>query len=434
MPDPYPQIIFAILLLILNALLSAGGNGIKELNRALLARKAEDGDKTAIQISKLSEQGSNFRAALRTGRALCKIGGAISVFDALLPCFDGENGALIAGLLATLIVTVAFVLFAEIFPIRVTEQTADEIVYKIWPLIRVLACVFYPIALPVNGIVSLFLRMGGLKQEAEEALSKEEIQSIVEESGDSGLLEEHEMDMLEGIFDFNEKTATAVMTPRTEVFMIDAALPLKDQLGEILSEKYSRIPVYKEEIDNIVGVLYLKDFLCEAYRVGFENVDLNNCIHEPYFVPEHKRLDDLYKELRESKNHMAILIDEFGGFSGIVTLEDLIEAVMGDIDDEYDDEEEEILSEDDGSFLADGSATIAEINDALGTELDENDEDYTTVGGLIIKLLGYLPEENELPYLEFGGCAFSVEEISERRIEKVRISKLAIDGTESESE
>ena len=120
-----------------------------------------------------------------------------------------------------------------------------------------LAFVFYPIALPVNGIVSLLLHLGGLKQEAEEALSKEEIQTIVEESGDSGLLEEHEMDMLEGIFDFNEKTATAVMTPRTEVFMIDAAQPLKDQLDEILNEKYSRIPVYKEEIDNIIGVLYL---------------------------------------------------------------------------------------------------------------------------------------------------------------------------------
>ncbi len=430
MPDPYPQLIFALLFLGLNALLALGSEGIKELNKALLNRRAEEGDKTARKIADLLEKpGYLFRASLHAGRAVCKIAATVFVlwgFHGILTealpfeVLKNEASALILGLA----VAVAFVLFGEVFPLRAAEQKADGIMFRIWGILRFFAFFFYPLAAVLNLIASGMMKMFGLKQEADEALSKEEIQNLVEESGDSGLLEEHERDMLEGIFDFNEKTADQVMTPRTEAFLIDGDAPLSEYLEEMLNEKYSRIPVYRENIDNIVGILYLKDFLCEAYRVGFENVDISLCMHEVYFVPERKRLDDLYRELQESKNHMAILIDEYGGFSGVVTMEDLIEEIMGDIDDEYDDTEEEIRTEDDGSFVAEGSATIGEINEHLDLELDENNEDYDTVGGLIIKLLGYIPEEDEEIYLEYEGCGFKVEKISERRIETVRIVKL----------
>ena len=171
-----------------------------------------------------------------------------------------------AGPLATAIlifaVAAAFLLIGELLPIRVAEQKADGILYPLWPLLRFLAFLYYPLAFPVNLIVTLTIKAFGLKQDADEALTKDEIQTIVEESGDSGLLEEHERDMLEGIFDFNEKTADQVMTPRTEVFLIDGNAPLSEYMETMLSEKYSRIPVYTDEIDNIVGILYLKDFQC----------------------------------------------------------------------------------------------------------------------------------------------------------------------------
>ncbi|MBO5247671.1 MAG: HlyC/CorC family transporter [Clostridia bacterium] len=430
MPDPYPQITISILLLLLNALFTLGGESVKTLNKALLNRKAEEGNDTARRIvSVLEKPGYLFRAALCIGRVLCKLGAmALILFAFSEPLTAAWEHLPFAGPLASTVLILAtaviFVLFGELLPIRVAEQKADGIIYRIWHLLRFFAFLYYPIAFPVNLLSTLLIQMFGLKQEADEALSKEEIQTLVEESSDSGLLEEHERDMLEGIFDFNEKTADQVMTPRTEVFLIDANAPLSEYLEEMLNEKYSRIPVYRDKIDNIVGILYLKDFLCEAYRVGFENVDITRCMHDVYFVPERKRLDDLYRELQESKNHMAVLIDEYGGFSGIVTIEDLIEEVMGDIDDEYDEEEEEIRSEDDGSFLAEGSATIAEINERLGLSLDENTEDYDTVGGLIIKLLGYIPEETEDLSLEYEGCSFKVEKIADRRIETVRITKL----------
>lgn len=438
MSDPYPQIIITVLLLLLNALLSIGGEAIKTLNKALLNRKSEEGDPVAKKISAVLEKpGYLFRAAIRTGRALCKLGAmALMIFAFGEPLTVALGNTAYAGPLATLIlilgVGAVFVLFGELFPIRVTEQRADAIIYRLWSFLRFFTFLYYPIAFPINLISTLLMKMFGLKQDADEALSKEEIQTLVEESSDSGLLEEHERDMLEGIFDFNEKTADQVMTPRTEVFLIDGNAPLSEYLEEMLNEKYSRIPVYRDKIDNIVGILYLKDFLCEAYRVGFENVDITRCMHDVYFVPERKRLDDLYRELQDSKNHMAVLVDEYGGFSGVVTIEDLIEEVMGDIDDEYDEEEEEIRSEDDGTFLAEGSASIAEINQHLGLELDENNEDYDTVGGLIIKLLGYIPEENEDLYLEYEGCSFKVEKISDRRIESVRIAKLKTPETAEE--
>ena len=440
MPDPYPQWIITVLLLLINALLSFGGEAWRTMSKALLNRKADEGNKTAVRIAAVHEKSGIFRAALRTGRTVCKLGAAALMIDAYhTPLTNALQGLPFpeefAAVLILLGVLAGFTLLGELYPIRAAEQKADVAIYSVWGTLRFFTFLFYPVALPLHLLASLLIKITGLKQDAEEALSKEEIQSIVEESGDSGLLEEHERDMLEGIFDFNEKTADQVMTPRTEVFLIDADAPLSEYLEQMLNEKYYRIPVYRDEIDNIIGILYLKDFLCEAYRVGFENVDINLCMHEVYFVPERKPLNDLYLELQESKNHMAVLIDEYGGFSGIVTIEDLIEEVMGDIDDEYDETEEEIRTEEDGTFLAEGSATIGEINDHLGLNLDEDNEDYDTVGGLIIKLLGYMPEEDENLYIEYEGCAFKVEKIADRRIETVRIFKLDTnENSEGETE
>ena len=437
--DPYPKLIISLVLLLINILLTLGSDSVKNLNKALLNRKAEEGDKIAKKISAVLEKpGYTFRAALRTGRTFCKVIATalmISAYHTPLSIALSEAvpfAELFSLLIITCSVTVVFLLLAEIYPIRVAEQKADSLAYKLWGPTRTIAFLFYPIALPVNGIASLFLKISGFQQEAEEALSKEEIQSVVEESGESGLLEETERDMLEGILSFDEKTADQVMTPRTDVFLIDAERPWTEQMEEVLNEKYSRIPIYKGEIDNIIGILYLKDLLCEAYRVGFDKVDITNCMREVYFVPEKKKLDRLYNDLQETKNHMAVLIDEYGGFSGIVTIEDLIEEVMGDIDDEYDEEEEEIRTESDGSYIAEGSATIAEINEHLETEFDEEDEDYDTVGGLIIKILGYIPEEDELPCVEYEGYSFRVESIADRRIERVRIFKLQEDESSSE--
>ena len=185
----------------------------------------------------------------------------------------------------------------------------------------------------------------------EEKITLEEIRSMVEVGQEQGIINPIERDMIDGVIGFDDKLAEEIMTARTEVFMIDLEDPLEEYLDELLKLKYSRIPVYEGYVDNILGILYIKDLLLEAYNVGFDNIDVRKILRPAYFVPERKNINELFNELQIKKQHMAVLIDEYGGFSGIVTMEDLIEEIVGDIDDEYDHDEPELRKLDSKTFL-----------------------------------------------------------------------------------
>jgi putative hemolysin len=211
------------------------------------------------------------------------------------------------------------------------------------------------------------------------------------------------------------------MTPRTDVYMININDDLADYVDELLEERYARVPVYEKDTGNIIGILYMKDFIIEARKHGFENVDIRSLLRKPYFVPESKNIDDLFRELQETKVHIAILIDEYGGFSGIVTIEDLIEEVMGNIDDEYDDNEAKLEKLDDNTYLIDGQYYIDDLNDELLLNLES--EEHETIGGLVIDLLGEIPDEDEDQerVVEFENCTFTIESVKDRRIDKVKL-------------
>ena len=187
--------------------------------------------------------------------------------------------------------------------------------------------------------------------------------------------------MIESVIGFDNKLAEEIMTARTEVFMIDIDAPIEEYIDSMLELKYSRIPVYEEDIDNIIGILYIKDFLLHSYNVGFKNVNIRKILRPAYFVPERKNINDLFLELQNKKKHMAILIDEYGGFSGLVTMEDLIEEIMGDIDDEYDHDVPDIMVLDNKNFYVEGSVSIKEFNSKTGLKLDKESENYNTLGG-----------------------------------------------------
>ena len=211
------------------------------------------------------------------------------------------------------------------------------------------------------------------------------------------------------------------MTPRTDVFMIDIQDPIDEFIEDLMRLQYSRIPVCDGDSDNIIGILHVKDYMIKAYQDGFENVDIRSILRKAYFVPETKKIDTLFFELQKTKQHIAILIDEYGGFAGIVTMEDIIEEVMGDIDDEYDEEETEIVKVDENTYMIDGNTDLDDINDELGLELvSENSE---TLGGFIIELLGDLPdeEEKEDKVIEYENLVFKIESVKDRRIEKVKL-------------
>lgn len=188
-----------------------------------------------------------------------------------------------------------------------------------------------------------------------------------------------------------------------------------------MTSKERVLRIYKTIIDNIIGILYMKDFMVEARRVGFENVDIRSILHPAYFVPERKNIDELFRELQSSKKHMAILIDEYGGFSGLVTIEDLIEEVMGKIEDEYDEDEPDVRKIDNNTFMVNGLLPVGELNEHLHLDLDEDSEDYDTLGGLLIKLIGHIPKDGEEKVIEHKNIIFKIEKVKEKRIEKVKI-------------
>lgn len=259
--------------------------------------------------------------------------------------------------------------------------------------------------------------------------------SMLEVGQESGVLKEEGKKMINSIFEFDDKLAEEIMTPRTDVFSIDINDPMEEYIDKLMELRYSRIPVYDDDSDKIIGILNIKDYLIKAREAGFDNVDIATIIRKPYFVPETKNVDSLFFELQKMRQQIAILIDEYGGFSGIVTMEDIVEEVMGDIDDEYDEQEPEIEKIDEKTYLIDGAMDLDDINEELDIKLES--ENSETIGGLIIDILGEIPDEDEKEarIVEVENYVFKIESVKDRRIQKVKLyimPKKEEQGEESE--
>jgi CBS-domain protein len=287
-------------------------------------------------------------------------------------------------------------------------------------LIYIIALILFPISVFINFFNNLILKIfHSNSKEFEEKVSEEEIKALVETASEKGVFNDIEKEMINSIFSFDDITAKDIMISRKDTYKIDIDEPLNEYIDELLESYYTRIPVYKENIDDIIGILNIKDLILEARNVGFDNINIENLIQKPYFVPEMKNIDELFKEMQKNRNHMAILVDEYGGFSGIVTIEDLIEQIMGDINDEHDDEEESIKKLSDNVYLINGTTEIREVNKELDLELEN--ENYDTISALVIENLGYIPEEGEKPSITIDNLLFKVELVSDNRIEKLKL-------------
>ena len=270
-----------------------------------------------------------------------------------------------------------------------------------------------------------------LTNQAKGSQMEEEVMSILEAGQESGVLKEEGKKMINSIFALDDKLAYEIMTPRTDVFVIDIEDPPEEYVDDLMKLRYSRIPVCQGETDNIIGILNIKDYLIQAWEKGFEAVDIASILRTPYFVPETKNIDALLFELQKMKQQIAILIDEYGGFSGIVTMEDIIEQVVGDIDDEYDEEEEIIDKVDDHIYLVDGDVSLEDLDEELGIDLTS--EPSETIGGFLIDMLGEIPDENDVGrIIEFENYQFKIMAIQDRRIERVKI--YILDPAEQEAE
>ena len=283
----------------------------------------------------------------------------------------------------------------------------------------------YYITLPFvwfcRGIANVILRIMGKDTNVDDAyFSEDKVMSMLDRGQESGEIKEEGRKMIDSIFEFDDLLAYEIMTPRTDVFMIDLEDDRSEYFEELMELTHSRIPVYKGDPDNVVGILHIKDYLYNATKKGFDNVDIKKLLRPAYFVPETKNIDALFRELQKEKQHLAILIDEYGGISGIVSVEDIIEQIVGDIDDEFDEEDRIIEKVDDTTFIVDGNVYLDDLEEETDIELES--ESSETVGGFIIDLMGEIPRQNvKYAPVDYEDYRFTIMSVKDRRIEKLKI-------------
>ncbi len=423
------QVILIVILTLINAFFAGAEMAIVSVDKKKLRRKSREGDKKANILLKVLQEPSKFLSTIQVGITFAgffsSASAAVGISDDLgrvLTDMGLPFGKNIAFIGVTFILSYIMLVFGELVPKRIALQHSEKFAMIAIKPINIFSKLMKPFVAFLSISTNTLLRILGVKSEGvEEKVTLEEIKSLVEVGHEQGVINPIEREMLDSVIAFDNKVAEEIMTARTNVFMIDVNDPLDIYLEEMLELKHSRMPVYEGGIDNIIGILYIKDFILEAYKVGFTDINIRDIMRPAYFVPEHKNINDLFLELQSSRNHLAILVDEYGGFSGLVTMEDLIEEIMGDIDDEYDRDEPDIKKINDYTFLARGSISIKELNSEIESKINENSEFYDTLAGLLIYLLGYIPDSEEEKFIEYMGIKFYIQEIKNRKIKTVEI-------------
>ncbi|MFV0517574.1 MAG: hemolysin family protein [Aminipila sp.] len=423
------QIIFLVLLTAINAFFAAAEMSIVSVNKNRIKILAQEGNKKALLLKDLLENPNKFlstiQVAITLAGFLASASAAVGMSGKLaeyLYHFGIPYGSYIAVLLVTIILSYVTLVFGELYPKRIALQHAETIAMMVVKPIMFLSKLTKPFVWILSISVNVVLKLTRQKINIDdEEFSEDEVMSMLEVGQETGVLKEEGKKMINSIFAFDDKLAYEVMTPRTDVFYIDINDPTEEYIDELMELRYSRIPVYEDDSDNIIGILHIKDYLIKAREDGFDNVDIRSILRKPYFVPETKNIDSLFIDLQSSKQHIAILIDEYGGFSGIVTMEDIIEEVMGNINDEYDEEELPITKIDENTFIIDGFISLDDLDEEL--DLNLQSENSETLGGLLIDILGEIPDEDEPEerVIEYENCVFKIESVKERRIEKVKL-------------
>ncbi|MHC1684360.1 MAG: hemolysin family protein [Clostridiaceae bacterium] len=432
-PEPEPtinlamQFILIAVLILINAFFASAEIALISLNKNKVKLLAKDGSKRAQILTRIIDEPEMFLATIRTVITLLILmsaaiayKGIFNPFESFLEQINISYSEEISFIVIIVGLSYFTLVFSELFPKRIALEKPEFIaMISVYP-IYCLSKLIFPFVKLISMSTNILVKIVGVdRDKRKEKVSQDDIKTLVKAGQEHGIINEIEKDMINSIFEFNDKLAKEVMTPRTEVFLIDQNSPVSQLLDKLLEEQYSRIPVYDDDVDNIVGILYMKDFIIEARKFGFDNVDIKKILHPPYFVQESKNVDVLFKELQSSKNHMAIIIDEYGGFSGVVTIEDIIEEVMGNIQDEYDDDEPDIKEIDDNTYIARGLLSLDELNDHLDLNLES--ENYDTLGGFLISRIGRIPKKDEEKIIEYNNVIFKIEEVKEKRIEKVKI-------------
>ncbi len=326
-------------------------------------------------------------------------------------------------IIANLIFFILYIGIADVLPKKLAAQASEEYAVHYARFQRFVCVLMFPLVKVCVFIANIFLVLLRKETDVDNAyFSEKQVMSMIDRGQESGEINEEGRKMIDSIFAFDDLLAYEIMKPRTDVFMIDADDDKDEYFDQLMELRYTRIPVYEGDPDHIIGILHIKDYLLKASYDGFDAVNIRDILRAPYFVPETKNIDSLFVEMQKEKHHIAILIDEYGGFSGIVSVEDIIEQIVGDIDDEYDEVDRVIEKTDDDTYVVDGNVYLDDLGEETGIEFESDNSE--TIGGFLIEIMGEIPKEfSTYEPIEFGDYVFNILEVKDRRIVKVRIEK-----------
>lgn len=451
MDDPGPsnlifQIVLLFVLILVNAFFAMSEIAIISLNDTKIGKMAEEGNKKAKQVIKLTKDSSRFLSTIQIGVTLAGFLTSASASQTFVEMLSGaiEKISFLSGIPAglingfslvvvTLITSYFSLVLGELAPKRMAMQAPEKISFRVVGILLAISKIAKPFVKVLSVSTNAVVRIFGFDPNAdEESVTEEEIRMMVDVGGEKGVIEDTQKEMINNIFEFDDIDVGDIMTHRTDMIAAEADEPLSEVVNLSMENGFSRIPVYDNDPDNIVGIAYVKDLLKYIGSDLPSELTLRDIIREAFFVPETMECGDLFQQMTDNHIQMAIVVDEFGGTAGVVTLEDILESIVGNIQDEYDDEEEEISKIDDTTFTVDGITYIDELDEIFSTPLPEGD--YDTIGGFIISELGYLPQDGEMNVVEYSNLRFTVLNVEDRRIGRVKIEILPTEDKEDDDD
>lgn len=426
------QLLLIVVLILINAFFAASEMAVVTANDQNIEHLADDGNPKAKRLLQMLSQPSQFLASIQVGVTLAGLLASAAASES----FSSRIARALAGtglptslikVISVAIITIALSYFqlvlGELVPKRLAMHRADKVALGVTGVLHFVSVAFHPfvwlLAVSTNAIARLF---GVSEQPETRSVTEEQIRMMVDMGEEKGTIGESEREMINNVFDFDDRNAADIMTHRTDISAAEITSTMEEVVAIALSEGYSRIPIYEDDLDNVVGVVYVKDLLHYVGKPLEKAIAPKDVMRPPLFVPETKKCRELFGVLTARKQHMAVVIDEYGGTAGIVTMEDLVESIVGDIQDEYDHEEDEFSVIDDSSYFIEGTANLEEVSELLDVELPEGE--YDTIAGLIIDRIGHIPAPGEHPHVEINGVLFTVEDVEDRRIERVRAHKI----------
>ena len=406
------QIVLLIILLIGSGFFSASETALMSLSKIKMRHMEEDGVKGAKLVSTLIEDSNRLLTSILIGNNIVNIA-ATSITTSLFTAMLGAQGVAIA----TGLMTVLVLIFGEITPKTISANNPEKASLVVAKPIKFFVTILTPIVWIFNIITKVIFKLFGVDDKGVKPfITEEELKTMVNVSHEEGLLEMEEREIINNVFEFGDMQAKEAMVQRLDIVAIDMEDSYEEIIDLFKTEKLSRMPVYEETIDDIIGILNIKDIIFLSDE-EIENFDIKKYMREAFFTYEFKKITQLLEEMKIDKSQMAIVVDEYGGTAGLITIEDLVEVIVGDIEDEYDEEEDEIQVISPNEFLVDGSTKISDVNEILNIELES--EEFDSIGGYIIGYIRHIPEENEI--IEMDNIKFNIESVDKNRIKKIRI-------------